>query len=80
VSAIPYAWAYKNYLDIVCATKNILKKTQINVYAIKMLIIVLKCFILLSSAYITSNLDIRNSTVNMERNPQANEERRHILP
>jgi hypothetical protein len=58
----------------------ILKKTQINVYAIKMLIIVLKCFILLSSAYINSNLDVRNFTVNMERNPQASEERRHILP
>jgi hypothetical protein len=67
-------------LDIVCATKNILKKTQINVYAIKMLIIVLKCFILLSSAYINSNLDVRNFTVNMERNPHASEERRHILP
>ena len=68
------------YLDIVYATKNILKKTQINVYAIKMIIIVLKCFILLSSAYINSNLDVRNFTVNMERNPQASEERRHILP
>jgi hypothetical protein len=58
----------------------ILKKTQINVYAIKMHIIVLKCLILLSSAYINSNLDVRNFTVNMERNPQASEERRHILP
>jgi hypothetical protein len=58
----------------------ILKKTQINVYAIKMFIIVLKCFILLSSANINSNLDVRNFTVNMERNPQASEERRHILP
>jgi len=58
----------------------ILKKTQINVYAIKMLIIVLKCLNLLSSAYINSNLDIRIFTVNTERNPQASEERRHILP
>jgi hypothetical protein len=58
----------------------ILKKTQINVYAIKMLIIVLKCLILLSSAYINSNLDVRNFTVNMERTPQASEERRHTLP
>jgi len=58
----------------------ILKRTQINVYAIKMLIIVLKCLILLSSAYINSNLDVRIFTVNMEKNPHASEERRHILP
>jgi hypothetical protein len=45
----------------------ILKKTQINVYAIKMLIIVLKCLILLSSAYINFNLGVRNFTVNTER-------------